>query len=57
MTLFFKANCSGLVLIVLIVTLWSVGFYNYAKIIVETPNGDFILLMTTEGFGWHLRLN
>ena len=51
MTLFFKANCSGLVLIVLIVTLWSVGFYNYAKIIVETPNGDFILLMTTEGFG------
>ena len=57
MMLFLSANCSGFVLMTLIVALALVGFSSSASINVETPKGDLILLITTGAFGWHLRLN
>ena len=57
MMLFLSANCSGLVLMTLIVALALVGFSNSASINVETPKGDLMLLITTGALGWHLRLN
>jgi len=57
MTLLLRANCYEFVLTALIVTLLLVGFYNYAKMIVDTPNGDFTLLMIIGGLGWHFKLN
>jgi hypothetical protein len=57
MILFLRANCSGLVLMTLIVTLLLVGFSSSASIKVETPKGDLILLITTGAFGWHFKLN
>ena len=50
MMLFFNANCSGFVLMTLMVALALVGFSSSASINVETPKGDLILLMTTGAF-------
>jgi hypothetical protein len=49
--LFLRANCSGFVLMTLIVALAFVGFSSSASMNVETPKGDLILLITTGAFG------